>query len=98
MLTTHNLNQEFRKEMSNNLSLNLNSNSISGFGGLAGYFGGFSSGTVEVVGLIGFSESANIKTAGKNKVLKHRRMKQIVYELSMLSQSTNIHIAISAGD
>jgi len=67
---------------------------------LAGYFGGFSSGTVEVVGLIGFSESANIKTAGKNKVLKHRRMKQIVYKLSMLffSQSTNIHIAISAGD
>ena len=70
--------------MSNNLSLNSNSNSISGFGGLAGFFGGFSSGTVEVVGLIGFSESANIKTAGKNKVLKHRRMKQIVYKLSML--------------
>jgi len=70
--------------MSNNLSLNSNSKSISGFGGLAGYFGGFSSGTVKVVGLIGFSESANIKTAGKNKVLKHRRMKQIVYKLSML--------------
>ena len=79
------------------MSLNSNSNSISGFGGLAGYVGGFSSGTVEVVGLIGFSESANIKTAGKNKVLKHRRMKQIVIN-AVFSQSTNIHIAISAGD
>jgi hypothetical protein len=33
----------------------------------------FSSGTDGVVGLVGFSESANIKTAGKNTVLKHGR-------------------------
>ena len=73
MLTTLKLNQEGNVEKLK-FSQNSNSNSLSGLQ-LAGFFGGFSlwfcQGSIRR--FVWYLENANIKTAGKNKVLKDRK-------------------------